>query len=71
MILEKTYVWIWLNIDQYNEQEKSFLVWMMATGRGFAQEIQEAEVVKVNTPAFTVENIQLPEIGIKLVANHL
>jgi DNA-directed RNA polymerase specialized sigma24 family protein len=57
MILEKTYVWIWLNIDQYNEQEKSFLAWMIATGRSFAQEIQEAEVVEVSTPAFTVDNI--------------
>jgi Sigma-70 region 2 len=71
MVLEKTYVWIWLNIDQYSEQEKSFLAWLMAIARRFAQETQEPEVVKVSAAVFTMDDVQLPETGIKLVAIHL
>jgi hypothetical protein len=45
-LLEQTIVRIWLTIDQYNEQETTFLAWMIAVAKNIADELQETEVVK-------------------------
>ncbi len=58
-LLERTIVTIWLTIDQYNDQETTFLAWSIAIAKNLAIELQETEVVKLTPVELVPGNIDL------------